>query len=724
MTFTSLTGLLNTLSSLGLAAFVFSKRPRHSTNQAYLFFGLTVGLYSVGYFFWGLARGEAEGLFAFKILTSGIILINSAYLEFAFSLLGERQKRRWILWACHAANLYFVYATFSLQLFKSVAQKNIWGYWPVVENLFYIYFALWLGQFLYGLFNLYIGYKRTHGQPSTQIKYVFVSTLIGYFGGATNWLPWFNITLFPPHLNILVTAYVAVLAYAVVRHRLMDIEVVIKKTIVFAGIVAAAVSVIAFPFALIQAVIGKALGVPDPFILMALGIATAILIYRPVERVLVNITDKYLFQKKQEIKVILNRLSERVVTILDLKQIGKTVLSTLEETFRLESAMIFFRDRKSEKYRLLEYFGLQPNEFANSVKSFFEQSDISNFLLNHKPILALDHFDPQRVPSETKNWLGLAKARVCIPLMVDEDHKGLLVLGKKKSDQEFAQEETDYFPTIASQVSLAIQKALLVETVLEEREAKIKAEHVAERVRFARTIKHEQKNSLAGMESPARFLSMYHVPDLKKAFKENDEEWFVEICSKIDKVSQDICKGVDKVLDIAEASLGGMETVEQPFRKISFKVIWEDAKESSGVKGCDYESTMPDGFAVCVRYAPFERVLENLIINANDAMKDRDQRLIRLNCSYSEIDGKQVAYFEFRDNGPGISKEIHDKIFQQGFSTKPKPDDANLSATGYGQGLYVCKNNIENIHHGKIWVESELGEGAIFKFWIPMSGNG
>ena len=145
MTFTSLTGLLNTLSSLGLAAFVFSKRPRHSTNQAYLFFGLTVGLYSVGYFFWGLARGEAEGLFAFKILTSGIILINSAYLEFAFSLLGERQKRRWILWACHAANLYFVYATFSLQLFKSVAQKNIWGYWPVVENLFYIYFALWLG---------------------------------------------------------------------------------------------------------------------------------------------------------------------------------------------------------------------------------------------------------------------------------------------------------------------------------------------------------------------------------------------------------------------------------------------------------------------------------------------------------------------------------------------------------------------------------------------------
>ena len=174
------------------------------------------------------------------------------------------------------------------------------------------------------------------------------------------------------------------------------------------------------------------------------------------------------------------------------------------------------------------------------------------------------------------------------------------------------------------------------------------------------------------------------------------------------------------MLDIAEASLGGMETGTQSSRRMSFKVIWEDAKESSRVKDCDYETSIPDGFFVYVKYVAFERVLENLIINAMDAMKDQAQKLIQLNCSHQNIDGKEAAYFEFKDSGHGIPKEIQEKIFEEGFSTKAQPDMKDLTASGYGQGLYVCKYNIEHVHQGKIWVESGPGQGAVFKFWIPM----
>ncbi|MBI4243305.1 MAG: hypothetical protein HY606_04370, partial [Planctomycetes bacterium] len=280
MTFTSITGLLNTLSSLSLAAFVFLKRPQHRTNQAYLFFGLTVALYSAGYFLWGLAQSEVDALFAFKILTSGIILINSTYLEFVFSLLEERRGKKIILWTYHLINLFFIHAVFSLLLFKTVAKKNIWGYWPVVENLFYVYFVLWLGQFLYGLFHLHRGYKSTTGQRSTQIKYVFTSTLIGYFGGATNWLPWFNITFFPPHLNFLVTVYVAILAYAVARHRLLDIEVIIKKTVVFAGLFGMVMVVVTAVTAALQTYVGQYLS-HMPVLSMALSGLMIILLYEP-----------------------------------------------------------------------------------------------------------------------------------------------------------------------------------------------------------------------------------------------------------------------------------------------------------------------------------------------------------------------------------------------------------------------------------------------------------
>ncbi len=713
--------LVNFLTCVSIGTWLLIRSKGGAINISYSIFDFCVAFYAFFYFLWQSSIDQDWGILFFKWCIFGVVLINSAFVHFTFVVLNLHKKHLRQLFLVHAVNAFFCYGSLFL-FYNDWVLKYTYGLWPIPSNIFHFYITWWFMQVIYCFYLLYQrGIRQSTGKQRKQYQWIFWATLIAYAGGATNWFVWYGIN-FPPYLNSGIAIYALVLAYAIFRHQLLGIEVIIKKTIIFAGFFAMAMMVVSAVSTITREIIGQYFAISTN-VSTLLSVLITILLYQPTRDILVLVTDRFLFQKKEEIKVILNRLSERVITILDTKQIGRTVLSTLEETFRLESGMIFFRDRKSGKYPLLEYFGIQSREFANSVKSFFDQSDISNFLLNHKPILALDHFDPQRIPGEIKNWLVLAKARVCMPLMVDEDHKGLLVLGKKKSDQEFAQEETDYFPTIASQVSLAIQKALLVETVLEEREAKIKAEHVAERVRFARTIKHEQKNSLAGVESPARFLSMYHVPDLKKAFKENDEEWFNEICSKIDKVSQNICKGVDKVLDIAEASLGGMEIGEQPFRKISFKVIWEDAKESSGVKGSDYETTMPDGFAVSVRYTPFERVLENLIINANDAMKDQDQKLIQLNCSYREIDGKQVAYFEFKDNGPGIPKEIQDKIFQQGFSTKPKPDDANLLATGYGQGLYVCKNNIENIHRGKIWVESEPGEGATFKFWIPIEGK-
>ena len=82
---------------------------------------------------------------------------------------------------------------------------------------------------------------------------------------------------------------------------------------------------------------------------------------------------------------------------------------------------------------------------------------------------------------------------------------------------------------------------------------------------------------------------------------------------------------------------------------------------------------------------------------------------------------KKVGYFELSDNGPGIPQDILDHIFDQGFSTKPKPKSTEMEAAGHGQGLWVCKKVIEEIHKGKIWVESELGKGTTFKFWLPLN---
>ena len=72
------------------------------------------------------------------------------------------------------------------------------------------------------------------------------------------------------------------------------------------------------------------------------------------------------------------------------------------------------------------------------------------------------------------------------------------------------------------------------------------------------------------------------------------------------------------------------------------------------------------------------------------------------------IEGEDV--FFIKDNGIGIAPEFHDRIF--GLFNK-----LDQFAEGTGIGLALVKRIVE-VHGGKIWVESELGNGATFYFTL------
>jgi PAS domain S-box-containing protein len=80
-------------------------------------------------------------------------------------------------------------------------------------------------------------------------------------------------------------------------------------------------------------------------------------------------------------------------------------------------------------------------------------------------------------------------------------------------------------------------------------------------------------------------------------------------------------------------------------------------------------------------------------------------------------DGKHVEV-SVEDRGPGISREDQEKIFRKFFRAG---DPISLKTPGTGLGLAICKGIIES-HGGRIWVESEPGQGTRFKFSLPMEG--
>lgn len=542
---------------------IFLGRSFTSLARSYFGWALFITLWSFGYGITlsGLLPYEPTLIWN-KYCQAMAMMIGPFFFKFSCDVAGSFSENK---------NFFKFYLCFGIinavaLFFTPYYVKGLWSfgsytYQPLGGPLYIIFTLFFMWCTLHSYIVVALQYKKAMGLRKTHIKLFLIATGVAYFGGVTLFFQGFKLPV-PTTGVYLILAYVLIIGYSIHKYKFLDIESIIKKTLVFAGLSSFVAAFFSIPLFLIPKFLAKSM--TDKFqlwLIISVGMAVAGLV-GPLNRILVNVTDKYLFQKKQEIKVILKNLSEKVSTILDLKQIGQTILSTLQEAFRLESGMIFVRDKKTEKYHLLEYFGLQPKEFANSVKTYFEKSVINGYFLSRQSTLTLDHPDSAELPADVKNWLGMAKVRVCVPLVIDKDLNGVLVLGKKKSDQEFSQEEIDYFPTIESQVSLAIQKATLLETVVEERAAKVRAEHLAKRVEFAGLIKHEIQNKLVHIQTPANTTASYCVPRLRKWHKEQDEERFSEMCDEIIKNSKNINFAVEHISIIAQTARGGVDEMD------------------------------------------------------------------------------------------------------------------------------------------------------------------
>jgi signal transduction histidine kinase len=102
-------------------------------------------------------------------------------------------------------------------------------------------------------------------------------------------------------------------------------------------------------------------------------------------------------------------------------------------------------------------------------------------------------------------------------------------------------------------------------------------------------------------------------------------------------------------------------------------------------------------------------LLMNLITNGLKYNKSASPR-VEVSCESSP----EGYLFKVHDNGIGIDKQYHDRLFKM-FNRLPTEDKYE----GTGIGLALCKKIVENLG-GRIWLDSEPGEGTTFYFTLPM----
>src|SRR5438552_10255989 len=228
MSFYALSALVNGIAATALGMFVYSRAPQSATHRSYGLFCLSVAFWSYSYLAWQLADSKDLAFACVRFLTAGSIAIPIFYFHHVLSILNLVERHRFQLRAGYLLGGLFLLIDFTPLMVADLQPAMSFRYWPKAGPIFHVYLVWFLVYAYYAIHLIAISYRTERGSRRNQYLYLLVASLIGYAGGVTNFPLWYGIQI-PPDRTILVAVYTAIVAYTIMRYRLMDISVAMEK---------------------------------------------------------------------------------------------------------------------------------------------------------------------------------------------------------------------------------------------------------------------------------------------------------------------------------------------------------------------------------------------------------------------------------------------------------------------------------------------------------------
>ena len=640
--------------NFSIAAYVFAKNPFRLVNWVFFIFVLGMASWVTSIMLLGLL--QKTFLIDFVMYGGHTMIFGLMLLARVFPARKNIGKMFW-LWLIPMA-LIFVITPLRIFVADVIFHPG-GGIEPILGPAF---------SFLNGIVGFYVlfsillfirTYRGLVGLERIRMAYLFFGAAVFCLGMFIFdvLLPFFGIfqlNIFGPMFSVVFVGFVA---YAIIRHQLMDIRVIIQRGTIYTALVTL---FIGFYVVLVLG-IGEFFGANTGMsTVWAGGMAALFGIFtvHPLERFFRKLTDPIFFKGRYDYSTAMHMLSEVLNANVDLREMQRDIALALQKIFRAADVVV------------------------TSHTTFIEDPDVTT-----------------------------ADCRIMIPLYFEGNIIGALRLGPKRSGDPYTAEDITLLKTFANQAVVALEKARLytevrgysenLERRIAERTADLKSSHETQR-QIMLDIAHGLQTPLTVVRGNLELLRS----EASTVFQSQDAEKFEKSLNKVSRFIYDLLK------------LANIESGVQPMRRqpMDLSAVIAEVVEYVGVvcqeRGIALESSIEPGIMVCGEKERIEDAVTNLLSNAvkyTEKVKDPHVRI----AVQSAVDAVRI---EVIDNGPGIAPEdlphVFDRFYRKTINT------GNGDPEGTGLGLAITKAIVE-APGGSISVSGKKDQGTTFTIMLP-----
>lgn len=708
--------LVSMIFILFLGVIILSKNKDSLLNKLFFIISLLFSVWLFGSFMMFISIDDEKIVFWDRFIYLGVAFMPAVEYHFSLVFTYINRTRKKLLIVAYALSFLFLFFS-RTKYFVDKVFKYQWGVHSeakILHHFFLIFFFFYIFALL---FNFYQQYKSNNNRTERhRLIYLTVSFAILNLVGGIGYLPAYKIAIYSPVSLLAPLAFSILIACAIIRHRLMDIKLVLRKSSVY---ISSLLTILML--SLSAQYFLKYLDLTSryvDFIILVLSIS----LFSPIKHYFYRLANRYFFTSLYDAKQVIAELSDKLRKSLELKKIYGYVVDSLMNSFHSKSLAIFIFEEKNRDYAIKFEKG-----FAfGARKKFSEDELLHDLYVKQNNLIIIEELKNTSYKKYKKeiDLLAEMKIELIMPLNVKDRNIGLIVLGPKESGDMYNDEDLQVLQIVGAQAAIAVENALSYER-MKNFNAKLKKEVETATAELRTANKKlveldETKSEFISIAShqlrtPLTVIKGYISMMIEGSFgpltdAENDS------LKKVYESNERLIQLVENLLDISRIESGRLEFnfKEDKLESVVESVV-EELKHNAEDKNLKLEYKKPAKSLPKIVFdeQKIRQVIMNLIDNA---IKYTKQGKISVEIG---AQGRNLN-FSVTDTGMGVSPDDLPNLFMK-FS---RGKGVSLVHTGgNGLGLYVGRMMVE-AHCGKIWGESAgVGKGAKFCFSLPIRVN-